>query len=157
MVVDSRGRVIKIFKCIDESEQTRVKPEAVILANGVEPHLDASFFYVTGFPYGLFEGSYIFAERDGSISLITSPLEGSTASAYAPKNMNIFIETEADAIRSRLEKLVRGRKGVVLGVNATELSYKSFLFIKSIFKNSRLVDASEAFELARLIKDETKN
>ncbi|MGI0090690.1 MAG: M24 family metallopeptidase [Nitrososphaerales archaeon] len=156
MVVDSQERVSKIFKYVDESERMKVKPDAIILANGIEPHLDASFFYVTGFPYGLFEGSYLFAERDGNISLVTSPLEESIARGHAQKNVEVFAETETESIRSRLGSLVRGRKQLTLGLNAPELNYKSLLFIKSVFKNSRLVDSSEAFELARLIKDETE-
>jgi Xaa-Pro dipeptidase len=127
------------------------KPDAFILANGVEPHLDASFFYVTGFPYGLFEGSYLLARRDGSVSLITSPLEEPIARSHA-NGIDIYPETDPEAFRSRLVAL--GGETNMIALNSPELTYKSFLEIQSLLRNSKLLDANEAFESARLIKDE---
>ena len=108
-MADFRKRVEHLFRYIAEDEKLGKKPEILILANGVSPHVDSSLFYLTGFSYGLFEGSILVAERSGAISLITSPLEEPIARASAPKNLQIYVETEAKAISARLRKIV-GRR-----------------------------------------------
>ena len=143
--VDSKKRARKIFDQIEET--SRETPDAFILANGVEPHLDASFWYVTGFPYGLFEGSYLLAQRDGKISLVTSPLEEPIAQLYA-KGIDLFTVPESSDAKTTLGKIANGIKSIAL--NSPELTYKSFLDIQSVFKNSRLLDASEALPCAQL-------
>ncbi|MHB1867852.1 MAG: M24 family metallopeptidase [Nitrososphaerales archaeon] len=151
-MADSSSRVKRIFRHIVEDKKIKEKPTVFVLANGVEPHLDSSFFYVTGFPYGLFEGSFLVAEQSGAISLITSPLEESIARAFAPKNLQIYVETEIKAIQSRLRKLV-GSTTKNIGVNSPELSYSSFLQMKLVLSGSKFQDISESFESARMIKD----
>ena len=151
-MADSSSRVKRIFRHIVEDKKMKEKPTVFVLANGVEPHLDSSFFYVTGFPYGLFEGSFLVAEQNGAISLITSPLEESIARAFAPKNLQIYVETEIKAIKSRLRKLVGGTAKNI-GVNSPELSYSSFLQMKLVLSGSKFQDISESFESARMIKD----
>ena len=154
-MADFTKRVEHLFRYIDEDEKLEKKPEILILANGVSPHVDSSLFYLTGFSYGLFEGSILVAERSGAISLITSPLEEPIARASAPKNLQIYVETEAEAISTRLRKIA-GRKTGVIGINSPELNYKSFLQIQSILKHSKFADVSESFGSARLIKDVTE-
>lgn len=153
-MVTPRQRAQKIFRHIEKNEKMKVKPEVIILANGTEPHLDASFFYITGFPYGLFEGSFLVARRNGDISLVTTPLEEPIARAHA-KGIAVYKVSEKNAIRLMVKKLA-GSSSTSIGLNSGELSYKSFLEIKSIFKSSKLVDSSEAFEAARLVKDENE-
>ena len=145
--VDSKKRVRKIF------DQMRDGADAFVLANGAEPQLDASFFYVTGFPYGLFEDSFLVAQRDGNISLVTSRLEEPIARAYA-SGIEILPVPESGDAKTTLRSIVNGIKSVAL--NSPELNYKSFLEIKSVFKGAKLIDAAEAFEAARLIKDEAE-
>ena len=151
VAVDSQKRVRKIFDQIEET--THESPDALILANGVEPHLDASFWYVTDFPYGLFEDSFILAERDGKISLVTSPLEEPIAELYA-KGIEVHTVHEGSDAKTTLGRISSGISSIAL--NSPELTYKSFLYIQSVFKNSRLLDASEAFEAARMIKDDSE-
>jgi Xaa-Pro dipeptidase len=145
--IDSRKRAEKIFQLLGDDV------EAFILANGTEPHLDASFFYVTGYSYGLFEGSYLIAEQNGNISLVTSLLEEPIARTFE-NGVEIFAEGDRDRIASRLESLARKRPLKSVGLNSAELTYGSYLQIKSLFKGSKLLDASGAFEEARLIKDD---
>jgi Xaa-Pro dipeptidase len=145
--VNPRIRAQKIFEQMEEQD-------CFVLANGVEPHLDASFFYVTGFPYGLFENSFLIAERSGKISLVTSLLEEPIARAFAAE-MELYAEPDRDHMRSRLVSLA-GSSMKSIALNSPELTYGSYLQIKSIFKGSKLVDASEAFESARLVKDENE-
>ncbi len=145
--VDSKKRAEKIFEQIEDRADT------FILGNGVEPHLDASFFYVTGFPYGLFEGSYLVAERNGSISLVTSLLEEPIARSFA-HSIEIYAEQDRDKILARLKSIAK-KSSKRIALNSSELTYGSFLQIKSAFKGSKLLDESEAFESARMIKDES--
>lgn len=144
--LDSSKRAEKIFDHMEE--------DAFVLANGTEPHLDASFFYVTGYSYGLFEGSYLLAERDGRISLVTSLLEEPIARTF-DNGVEIYAEKDRDSIKKKLTELARKNKEIeTVGLNSQELTYSSFLEIKSIFKNCK--DESGAFETARLIKDDSE-
>src|SRR5579862_5344492 len=132
-----RLRVQKIFEQIK-------RPDTLVLANGAEPHLDASFFYITGFPYGLFENSFLVAERSGKISLVTSLLEEPIARAHSTE-IEIFAEPDSDHIRTRLTSIA-GKEPKSIALNSSELTYSSFLTIKSACEGAKLVDASEAFE-----------
>lgn len=147
-----KKRVNRIFELIDQNQKLRTKPSLFILSNGVEPHADSSFFYVTGFPYGLFEGSYLIAGRDGPIAIITSPLEAPIARAHSHSALEIYVEGQAAAIDSRLKKLI-GSGANTIGVNSPELSLRAYLHMKSILKNCSFEDVSEAFDSARMIKD----
>jgi Xaa-Pro dipeptidase len=149
---DSSKRAKRIFSEIDADDSIKEKPNAIVLVNGVDPHTDSSLFYITGFPYGLFEGSILVAERNGAITLITSPLEEPIARAHASKDLRIFVETETKAINNLLRKTL-GKNSSLMGVNSPELSFKSYLQLKSLFKSSKFLDVSNAFESARLIKD----
>ncbi len=151
---ESQSRAKRLFDRIDADAEIKQKPKVLILANGVEPHLDSSFFYVLGFSYGLFEGSILVMERGGKLSLITSTLEEPIARAFVGKDLEIFVEMEPEKIRARLQKIIRSAN--VIGLNSAELSYKMFLELKSIFKQSKFMDVSDAFEALRLIKDATE-
>lgn len=147
--MNSEKRAKKIFENIDDGVG------AFIVANGSEPHLDASFFYITGYPYGLFEGSFLVAERDGKISLVTSLLEEPIARAF-PNGIEVFAEPDRGRVKSKLATIGKNNLKRQIALNSAELTYGNYLEIKSIFKRSKLIDASEAFESARLIKDENE-
>ncbi len=151
-MADSKQRAKLIFERIDQDDKLKVKPSALILANGVEPHLDSSFFYVTGFPYGLFEGSFLILQNNESISLITSALEEPIARTYAQKGLQIYVENDTKALKPRLKKILRG-DAKKIGVNSAELSYKSFTQLRSLLGGAKFQDVSSAFDAARLIKD----
>ena len=151
-MIDSKKRVERIFSYVDVDKSLKVKPDLFILANAVEPHLDSSFFYVTGFPYGLFEGSLLVAHRNGKISLITSPLEEQIARNSSQKGIEIFVETGPKAIQSRLDKIL-GPMPEKIGINSPELSHKSFIQLESMVKGAYFQDISAAFDSSRLIKD----
>ncbi len=150
MAVNSSDRAKKIFENIERDSNITAKPEIFILANGVEPHLDASFFYLTGFPYGLFEGSYAVAKRDGNVSVLTTPLEADIANSHSD-GMEVIADERA-GLHNKLSRIVANPS--VIGVNSSELEYESFLKIKSAFRNSTVVDVSNAIAGTRVIKDE---
>lgn len=145
--IDPRKRAEKIFEQINDDCDT------LLVANGSEPHLDASFFYITGFPYGLFENSYLVADRSGSVTLVTSQLEEPIARAFE-NGIEIFVERDRDQMMARLKLLEKQGTKDRIALNSSELTYSSYLAVKSVFKNSKLLDESEAFESARMIKDE---
>lgn len=147
--MDPGERAKKIFHYVDDDV------DAFVVANASEPQLDASFFYVTGYPYGLFEGSFLVAERGGKISLVTSLLEEPIARAF-PNGIEIFAEPDRDRMKSRLASLVNASSTGKIALNSSELTYSKYLEIKSVSNKPKLVDASEAFESARLIKDESE-
>jgi Xaa-Pro dipeptidase len=153
MVADSKRRAERIFELIGLDEKQKVKPSAIILANGVEPHVDSSFFYITGFPYGLFEGAFLILRSGGRLSLITNALEEPIARAHAQKGLEIYVESDPKAIKTRLKKILRG-DAKKIGINSSELSYRTFTQLRSMLgASSKFQDASRAFDEARLIKD----
>jgi len=145
--MDSRKRADRIF------EQMGDKADTFVLANGTEPHIDASFFYVTGYPYGLFEGSYLVAEKNGGISLVTSLLEEPIARAFE-NGIEIIATGDRDKMLGKLGSIAKKISKKPIALNSTELTYSSYLQIRSTFKGSKLLDESVAFESARMIKDE---
>lgn len=150
----SSERAKKIFERLDEDESIKTIPDILILANGVEPHLDVSFFYLTAFPYGLFEGSYLIARRDGNVTVLTSPLEETIARAHADGIDVQTYSSQADAPKKL--KAICGSRVTSIAINSSELTFKSYSTIKSIFKGSAFVDASDAIQQARMIKDATE-
>jgi len=145
--IDSQKRARRIFEKLGDTA------DSLIIANGTEPHVDASFFYVTGYTYGLFEGSYLIAERDGNISLVTSLLEEPIARTF-DNGIEVFAEGDRDRMIAKLQSLAGKLSKKPIALNSAELTYSSFLRIKSVFKGSKLVDGAESFEAARMIKDE---
>ncbi len=147
--IDSQKRANRIF------EQLGDRADTFIIANGTEPHLDASFFYVTGYSYGLFEGSFLIAERNGSVSLVTSLLEEPIARTFE-NGVEIIAEGNREKMLARLRSMAAKVSQKPIALNSAELTYSSFLQIKSAFKGSKLLDEAGAFEAARLIKDENE-
>jgi Xaa-Pro aminopeptidase len=148
----SASRAKRIFEQISKNSKIKKKPDVIILANAIEPHIDDSFFYVTGFPYGLFEGSILVARKNGEVSLLTSLLEESIARAHG-KGIDIFAEKDPKKNRERLKSIV-GKRDRLVGVNSAELTVKSLELIKSVLKGAEIVDVGDAISRARLIKDQ---
>ena len=59
-------RVKRLFENI-EKEMDEV-PDAVVIANATDPHLDYTFFYVTKLEVGRFEGSVAVLYPDGELT-----------------------------------------------------------------------------------------
>jgi Xaa-Pro dipeptidase len=145
-------RVGRIFEQIDNDERIKVKPDLILLANATEPHTDYSFFYITGFPKGLFEGSALTARRNGEISVFTIPLEEDIAKAYG-KGIQIFTSPEKPLGNIRRMSGLVGNKTKAIGLNYRDLTLSNFKTLQSIFKDTILVDVGEAITRTRAIKD----
>jgi Xaa-Pro dipeptidase len=145
-----RSRVQRIF------ERLAPTPDALILANAESPHVDTSFFYVFEVPGGSFEGGVIVARPDGSLTVLTSPLEAETARQAARNDSSVEIEVCArmeDTIRA-VRRLVDGRARVAL--NYRELTHEGFQELSTALPTARWVDASEAIQRTRRVKDDSE-
>jgi len=141
-----KSRVLKVFERLDP------KPDAVVLANAVEPHLDQSFFYLFDVPHGLFEDSLVVAHPDGKVDVLTARLEEETARVTAKADPNVEVHlADRDSPDPVVKQVLKGAGTV--GLNYRELTHAWFLRLEKILPGTRWVDASEAIRRARLIKE----
>ncbi|KYK31709.1 MAG: hypothetical protein AYK18_05985 [Theionarchaea archaeon DG-70] len=144
----------KVFKHLHECADMKLKKifsyapdvDAIVLANSREPHVDMSFFYVTGLSSGLFEGCVAIVYPD-HLELISSALEEESA-RKGGFDISIF-ENKKEAEQLLKDKLENLNK---IGVNADELTYASFLRLKKA-SEAEFIDVSSAINTARLTKD----
>ena len=141
-----KRRVEKIFALLDP------KPDAVVLANAVDPHLDQSFFYLFEVPAGLFEGSVAVAHPDGELDVLSSPLEAETAFEAAKHDPHVKVhvvnrdETE-DAVKQLLAP------GGTYALNHRELTHGWFVQLEKLLPQAKWTDASDAIRKARATKE----
>jgi len=146
-------RVKKLFNEI----AIETKPDFVLLANATAPMLDNSFFYLTDLAEGLFERSFLFASGDGSISILTSPMEKLLVDPSSETRVSTYRQSEELSGKlKQLAKSVEERASPLIGLNYGELTVESFETIKSVFKGSEFVDISRALATTRLIKDQSE-
>jgi Xaa-Pro dipeptidase len=143
LALSMEERILRIFRHIEEPV------DAVVIFNGVEPHIDRTFFYATGIQAGLFEGCVAVLRPDGTCRILSSQLEADIARAYgSPVEVFSTKEERANALRKNL----KGCRS--LGVNGREVTYANYLEIQDACPGARLVDISEAIVKARQVKDE---
>ncbi len=143
-----KARVKKIFS---STESLKIKPEAILIKNGIEGQLDSTFFYLSGVRSGIFEGCSIIAYPTGKVCLLTSKLEEQSA-LDTP-----YIEVESFGTYNEYKEILRKRlsKVKVLGINYNELSYANYLWIRMTLKNvKKVVNVSKSIGESRCIKDE---
>jgi len=143
-----KARVKKIFA---STKSLKIKPEAILIKNGIEGQLDSTFFYLSGVRSGIFEGCSIIAYPTGKVCLLTSKLEEQSA-LNTP-----YIEIETFGTNDEYKQLLREKllKVKFLGINYNELSYANYLWIRMTLKNVKnVVNVGKAIGEARCIKDE---
>jgi len=137
-----RSRIENIFEWIDE------ELDAVMILNSVKPHVDKTFFYITGLNKGEFENCGLVIYPDNTAEMCVSKLESESASkSDIPKKV---MEDREDLKEWLEEKLSKKEK---IGVNASELTYKGFKKIKDS-TDAEIMDVSDAIVEARNRKDE---
>jgi Xaa-Pro dipeptidase len=136
-----RRRVLRIFERVPEGV------DAIMLINGEEPNLDLALFYVTGADSGMFEGCAAVLRRDGSVELLTSALEETSARTTDAKVKVFHKSIERDEM---LRKALAGEKK--LGISGTGLSFRSFQEAQKL-TDAEMIDIGDAIEAARSIKD----
>jgi len=123
--------------------------EVIVLANSTDPHIDATFFYVTGATTGLFESCAAFLHKDGGMDLVLSQLEEETAKK-AGLEYSTFM-TRKQLLRQLRRNLDGHRR---IGLNFEEVTLSYVTRIKKLAPKARIVDVSDAVRAARLVKDE---
>jgi len=143
-----KARIQKIFDRLDP------KPEILLLANSIDPHLDQTYFYVFDVPSGLFEDSVAIAHPDGELDILSSPLEAESAQEAAKKDPHVKVHVVGRAAKDTdplLVKLVGGASSV--GLHYRELTHEWFLRLEKALPSAKWVDASGAIRRTRVTKD----
>jgi Xaa-Pro dipeptidase len=141
-----KPRVQKIFRQLENP------PEAILLANAIDPHLDQTFFYVFDVPGGLFEGSVAIARPDGELDVLSSPLEADTAFEAAKHDPHVKVHVVGrEETPAEVKKLVGS--ATTLGLNFRELTHEWFLRFDKAIDPEKWVDTSNAIRRARVTKD----
>jgi Xaa-Pro aminopeptidase len=144
-----KRRVEKIFSYLE------TPPDAVLLANSTDPHLDQSFFHLFEVPGGLFEGSVAVAHPDGSLDVTTSPLEAETAHLAAKHDphvrVHIVTREGPESLETFLHKLLPGSP--TIGLNFPELTHAWYLRLEKLLPSAKFVDATAGVRHSRAIKD----
>lgn len=142
-----KARIRRIFD--------KLSPEAdvLVLLNSGSPHVDSSFFYLFDVPSGLFEGCAAVARPDGSLTVLSSPLEEESARQAASRDQEVAVEVirGREEREKRLAELIDSKSRVAL--NYHELTHEDFLSVASAFPNATWQDASGAIRRTRMVKD----
>ena len=141
-----KARVEKVFANLEP------KPDVVLLANAVDPHIDGSFFYLFDVPSGLFEGSVELAHPDGSLDVTSSPLEAESAHQAAKHDPHVNVHVVGRGEGSKLLQKLIPSSGTV-GLNFRELTHAWYVQLTETLPGVKFVDASNAIQKARCVKD----
>ncbi len=141
-----KSRVQKVFANLS------TKPDVVLLANSVDPHIDQSFFYLFDVPSGLFEGSVAVAHPDGSLDVTTSPLEAESAELAAKHDPHVSVHVVGRGETANVvKKLVPG--SATVGLNFRELTHQWYVQLAEMLPNAKFVDAGVGVQRARVTKE----
>jgi len=138
-----KDRVRSIYRHLDR------KVDAIVIGNSTDPHLDATFYYATGIPSGLFESCAAFLYPDGGIDLLCSQLEREAASK---SGLPITTFMTRRQLFKGLRKYLDGHRRI--GINFEEITYNYATRLKKLAPRTRFVNVTEAIRAARLVKDE---
>jgi Xaa-Pro aminopeptidase len=141
-----KPRVQKVFQFLDP------KPDAILLANATDPHLDRTFFYLFDVPAGLFEGSVAVAHPDGELEVLTAPLEAQSAEIAAKHDPHVKVQVVSREETDQAVRKLLGSAGTI-GLNYRELTHEWFLRFEKVFPEAKWVDTSNAVRRARVTKD----
>jgi len=122
--------------------------DAIFIYNSTKPHVDMTFYYVTGLVVGEYEGCGAVLYPDYSAEIMVSALEAeSAAKADIPMSTIKKREEREEWMEDKLSDLD------TIGVNASELTYSGYKKIKEA-SDADIIDISDEIAEARNIKDE---
>ena len=136
-----KQRIQKIF------EQTEQSINKILIKNGSQP--DNNFFYLAGLTTGLHEGSIAIAEREGTLTILTSVLEEETA--QQAKDAEILTYKNREELNTHLSKHINDTDHI--GLNYYSLSLHDYRQLIEHNKNTDFSDVSEALHATRSIKE----
>lgn len=140
-----KSRIKKIFEHLEE------EVDAIVIYNSVKPHLDKTFFYVTGLTEGVFENCGLIFYPDLSSEMMVSKLEAD--SAKKAEDIPTEVMEDRDDLKEWLTENLEGLDKI--GINGSELTYKGFDKIKDSTE-ADILDVSDAIMQARNRKDENE-
>lgn len=149
----ARQRARKVFAAFKDLDDDA--PDAIILRNGVEPHVDLSFFYATAIPSGIFEGGMCILHKDGRVDVFSSILEEESA-RKAKTGFRLRIPRRRGDEAKLLKKTLGARARRTIGINGPELTYRDFRVLRKYLPKAKFVDAARAILRARMIKDDAE-
>ncbi len=137
-----KNRIKSIYRHLDK------KVDLIVLANSTDPHIDSTFFYVSGITTGLFEGCSAFCYPDSSVKLIVSQLEEETAKKSGLPLATFM--TRKQLFRQLRNHLAGHRR---IGVNFEEITHNYLSRLQKLAPKARFVNVSDAIREARMCKD----
>ncbi len=137
-----KNRVKGIYCHLDK------KVDLIVLANSTDPHIDATFFYVSGITTGLFEGCSAFCYPDCSVKLIVSQLEEETAKK---SGLSLATFMTRKQLFHQLRDHMKGHRRI--GVNFEEITHNYLTRLQKLAPKARFVNVSDAIREARICKD----
>jgi Xaa-Pro dipeptidase len=141
-----KTRVEKVFASLNP------KPDVVLLANAVDPHIDGSFFYLFDVASGLFEGSVEIAHPDGKLDVTSSPLEAESAHQAAKNDPSVTVHVVGRGEGTKfLQKAIPA--SATVGLNFRELTHAGYVQLAEALPGVKFVDAGAAIQKARAVKD----
>lgn len=124
--------------------------DAIIIANGDEPFLDSTFWYLTEQTSGCFEHSYAVVHSDGTIDVITNPLEAETARGGVG---NVVVPENKEEFKDCLVNTLKGCKKI--GFNYQCASYGTVTSLQKFMpEGHEICNASDAISKTVSVKDE---
>ncbi len=137
-----KSRIKNIYDRIEE------ELDAIFIYNSTKPHVDMTFFYVTGLVVGEYEGCGAILYPDYSAELMVSALESESAEKADIPMSSIKKKEERERwMEDKLSELD------IIGVNASELTYSGYKKIKEA-SEAEIIDISDEIAEARNIKDD---
>lgn len=120
--------------------------DAILIVQGDENSVDKTFFYLTGVPGGLFEGSALLVKPD-DLKIITSALEEETA---RQTGLEVIVANG----RSDFENAVKeGLKNTnIVGLNYSALTLEQYKRLLRIIPDKEFIDVSSSIMESRKMK-----
>ena len=122
--------------------------DAIVVANGTEPFLDSTFWYLTEQNSGSFEGSIAVVHRDGSLDVIVSQLEEEIAKSGVGE---LHVYKTGQEYKDILTGLLKDCKKV--GVNAGSIPYSTIRGIRKLREDLEFEDSSSIISETVNVKD----
>ncbi len=123
--------------------------DGILIYNQGEPVVDLNFFYFTKLlESGLFEGSYLYMDKETKV-ILTSQLEETSAKKSGFDVRTFSRISEMDNI---LKELIGNRKRI--GISFGSVSVKEYEHLKKLFSGAEFIDVDERISKMRMVKDQ---
>lgn len=136
-----KHRIAKIFKNAKGAE-------VILIANKMTS--DPNFLYLTQYTDSIFDSDLLVFTKTHAYHIAT-PLSYEAAMLQKHPEIKIVKMDKKGTHKRVLTKLLKGKK---IGINGSFMTMDFYEFVKKRFAPKKVIDVAEAFEKARLVKDE---